>query len=126
MGSCCGKQAAGPDAEIYQQAQRSRLPDTEADRAARAQAAAAVSGRCRLEGACPCWAPRGFASLAEHSGKPPTALPHTSHLLQAEARQQAWAGTAAGKAAIKSVKAVQEERAQGRVASNDTAKDWLT
>lgn len=31
-----------------------------------------------------------------------------------------------GKAAIKSVKAVQEERAQGRVVSNDTAKDWLT
>ena len=34
--------------------------------------------------------------------------------------------TPAGKAAIKSVKAVADERAQGRVASNDTAKDWLT
>jgi hypothetical protein len=31
-----------------------------------------------------------------------------------------------GKAALKSVKAVKEERAQGRPVSNDTAKDWLT
>lgn len=42
MGACCGKQA-GPDSQIYEQAQRSRLPDTEADRNARAAAAAAVS-----------------------------------------------------------------------------------
>jgi hypothetical protein len=47
-------------------------------------------------------------------------------LLQAEARQQAWAGTAAGRAALKSVQQVKEERAQGRVVSNDTARDWLT
>ncbi|KAI3435728.1 hypothetical protein D9Q98_001786 [Chlorella vulgaris] len=45
MGSCCGKQSAGPDAEIYQRAQRSRLPDTEADRQARAAAAAAAEAR---------------------------------------------------------------------------------
>lgn len=84
MGACCGKQA-GPDSQIYEQAQRSRLPDTEADRQARAAAAAA-----------------------------------------AEARQQKWESTAAGRAALKSVKAVQEERAQGRVVSNDIAKDWLS
>ncbi len=46
--------------------------------------------------------------------------------LQAEARQQQWAGSAAGRAAIKSVKAVQEERHQGRPAGNDNIKDWLT
>lgn len=42
MGACCGKQA-GPDSEIYEGARRSRLPDTEQDRQARAAAAAAVS-----------------------------------------------------------------------------------
>lgn len=47
-------------------------------------------------------------------------------LLQAEARQQAWAGSVAGRAAIKSVQQVKQERAQGRPAVNDTAKDWLT
>ena len=53
--------------------------------------------------------------------------PHSSVCLpQAEARQQAWAGTAAGKAAIKDVKRVKEERAAGRPATNDAAKDWLT
>ncbi|PSC69591.1 DNA repair complementing XP-C cells [Micractinium conductrix] len=84
MGGCCGKEA-GPDAEIYRSAQRSRLPDTEADREARAAAAAA-----------------------------------------AEARQQKWAGTPVGKAALKSVKQVQEERAAGRPDSKDTVKDWLS
>jgi hypothetical protein len=46
--------------------------------------------------------------------------------VQAEARQQAWAGTAAGRAALKSVKQVEEERRQGRGISNDNAKDWLS
>ena len=79
MGACCGKQAAGPDAEIYQQAQRSRLPDTEADRAARAQAAAAVSGgrrrrRLACQGGVPVLAPQALSPI-EHRGKPPTDLP---------------------------------------------------
>ncbi len=53
VGACCGK-SAGPDSEIYQRAQRSRLPDTEADRQARAAAAAAVSGdRCSFPSARP-------------------------------------------------------------------------
>ncbi len=48
--------------------------------------------------------------------------------VQAEARQQKWETSAAGRAALKSVKAVQEERAQGRGASNDPVKhsDWLS
>lgn len=48
---------------------------------------------------------------------------------QAEARQQAWVSTAAGKAALKSEKAVREERAHAydnRPGSKDTAKDWLS
>lgn len=114
MGACCGKQSTGPDAQIYSQAQRSRLPDTEADRAARAQAAAAVRVLAR-------------ARLLQHARSMASPIPaFTPSPVQAEARQQAWAGTAAGRAALKSVKQVQEERAQGRVVSNDTAKDWLS
>lgn len=45
---------------------------------------------------------------------------------QAEARQNQWAGTAAGKATLKSVKAVKEERAAGRPVTNDNTRDWLS
>ena len=150
MGGCCGKEA-GPDAEIYRSAQRSRLPDTEADREARAAAAAAVSrGRAQLGGDAVFGASGGRPARCKwwpaSSGRPqthmlpsgsllPCVAEHTLALLippppppppQAEARQQKWAGTPVGKAALKSVKQVQEERAAGRPDSKDTVKDWLS
>lgn len=131
VGACCGK-SAGPDSEIYEQARRSRLPDTEADRQARAAAAAAVSaGLLLLVGACVCcccellWFGRCILTLFAAKQVVP---PSWTIRLQAEARQQAWAGTAAGKAALKSVQQVKEERAAGgRLGQGpDTAKDWLS
>lgn len=128
MGACCGKQSSGPDAEIYERAQRSRLPDTEADRQARAAAAAAVSAAGGPSFVLPVFA--AGAQLGQ-----PRSLFHgawTAHTRpaaprpQAEARQQQWETSAAGRAAIKSVKAVQEERHQGRPTGNDNIKDWLT
>lgn len=52
-------------------------------------------------------------------------LPPLAPGTQAEARQTQWEGSAVGKAAIKSVKAVKEERAQGRP-QQDHTRDWLS
>jgi hypothetical protein len=46
--------------------------------------------------------------------------------VQAEARQQQWASSAAGKATLKSVQQVKDERARGRAVDKDTNRDWLT
>jgi hypothetical protein len=48
-----------------------------------------------------------------------------THLLQAEARMSAYTQSAAGKAAMKSVRAVKEERQQG-ARGDEVARDWLT
>ena len=48
--------------------------------------------------------------------------------MQAAARQTQYEQSAVGKAAIKSVKAIQEEKKnpQGRPGGADTTKDWLS
>jgi hypothetical protein len=48
--------------------------------------------------------------------------------MQAAARQAQYEQSAVGKAAIKTVKAIQEEKKnpQGRPAGPDTSKDWLS
>jgi hypothetical protein len=48
--------------------------------------------------------------------------------LQAAARQTQYEQSAVGKAAIKSVKAIQEEKKnpQGRPGGADTTRDWLS
>lgn len=56
-----------------------------------------------------------------------SALPARVSPLQAAARQQHFEQTPTGRATMKAVKAVKEERAAGRPAGGkDTAADWLT
>lgn len=115
MGACCGKEA-GPDAKVYNQAVRSRIPQTESDTAARAAAAEAVSFI-------------GHRPLLLHTKGGPKVLwisepPDPHYSLQAAARQANFEKSAVGRAAYKSVKTAKEVPVRQGGGANE--RDWLS